>query len=174
MNYLLSCESCDTTLEVSPAKAGGQVECPSCNGSVPVPKLGVLRGLPVAQSGADQPPARSSGGGQFVFAAMAAIALLCFIAAGYCGIRWAMIEVPMTTEQNIADVEQKYAELPAANLVREWEDMEKYGMDLVGSFGYHVLQKQKDGWRNGAVATSGIGVLALVIGIATTTFSRKK
>jgi len=90
--------------------------------------------------------------------------VLCFGVAVFCGIRWSMVTVPQTTEGNIADLRQQYSELPPANLIREWEDMENYGLDIVGTFKYHTLQKQKDDWGVSTLVAIGIGFLAMVIG----------
>ena len=58
------------------------------------------------------------------------IATACLLVAGFCGIRWSLIDVSGTTEQHIANYREQYKGLTAAELIREYEQMEKYGLDL--------------------------------------------
>lgn len=176
MKYLLPCESCSQPITVATAQAGDDVRCPECDSSTPVPKLGVLKALPAAESESQPETGRTRGvgGGSFVFAAMAMVAVVCFGVAVFCGIRWGMVTVPQTTEGNIADLRQQYSELPPANLIREWEDMEKYGLDIVGTFKYHTLQKQKDDWGNATLVAIAIGVGSLIIGFVASLWRPQK
>lgn len=160
--YLLSCPNCQSKLSVSPAKAGEQLECPDCSVLVDVPNLVALRKLPRSDSsveGADSSTKASSNpGATIVFAALSAIALAALLMAGYTGIRWAMIDASKNTETFLEQMDGEYNRIDAAVLIREYEDMEEYSMDLVSPYKFHetVLEKRRWGWNTvlaGAVAT---------------------
>ena len=113
--------------------------------------------------------ARSAG-----FLALGLIATACLLVAGFCGIRWVLIDVPNTTEEHIADIREQYRGLSAAELVREYEQMDRYGLELVMPYKYKELQIKKDSWgRNASIAATG-GALAILGAFALAATGRRK
>lgn len=163
--YLLSCPNCQSELPVTPAKAGEQLECPDCSVLVDVPNLGALRKLPRSESsaeGADSSTKVSSNpGATIAFAALSAIALAALLMAGYTGIRWAMIDASENTEIFLEQMDEEYKRIDAAVLIREFEDMEKFSLDLISPYKFHevVLEKRRWGWN-----TVLAGIVAAVCG----------
>ncbi|TWU40789.1 hypothetical protein [Novipirellula artificiosorum] len=158
--YQLPCPHCDAVLDVSPSRAGEQRTCPSCHQSVQIPKLGELRQLPeVNTDAADVGIAThydetglAPRMGMVVLGLIATAALL---TAGYCGIRWALVDVPYSTETHLAEVHEKYPKLKAAELIREYEQMEDLGLDLPNPYPYKLQELEKRGWgRNAAIAAA--------------------
>jgi len=156
-------------MSVTPAQAGDRLPCPQCDRSVAVPKLGEVRQLPRADSlagGADalfgaSNNASGSAGGTIAFVALSAIALASLLAAGYTGIRWAMVDSSQNTESFLEEVEAQYQKVDSAVLIREYEDMEEFSLDLLSPYPFHqkVLEKRRWGWN-----TVAAGCLALVTG----------
>lgn len=166
--HLLSCPQCQASLVVSPSQAGDSVPCPTCQTQVAVPKLGELRKLPPAEVAS----AEAAGVGQrgaegsrlvkvgFGFAGLLATASL--LVAAFCGIRWALIEVPSTTEQHVSEARQYLSERTAAELVREFEDMEARNIDLGLPFRYKEIANRRANWGKAAAISGGVALLALV------------
>lgn len=172
--HLLPCPSCQSSIEVSPSQAGDQAPCPSCHADVDIPKLGELRQLPLVeqQATADAAPqsqtsaARSAG-----FLVLGLIATGSLLIAGFCGIRWVLIDVPNSTEEHISTLREQYKELSAAQLVREYEQMDEYDLDLSAPFEYKRIEKTKASWGRNASIAGTIGICAIMgaIGLAMTT-----
>lgn len=163
--YLLPCSHCQHPLAVSPANAGGQVACPQCGGSTAVPKLGELTKLPRTEDprpGASE-RAATPFGQRIAFASLGFIAVASLLIAGFCGVRWMTTEVPVTTASHIAEVRETYVNLPAANLIREYEDIERFGIDLVAPLKYHVAEKTREAWGQKAMISGGIALLAILL-----------
>lgn len=183
--HLLPCPSCQTSLPVSLAQAGESVTCPSCQANVDIPKLGDLRRLPLDQnslSGTDngeegrggsrgaaadrwQPSLASDRSrwarvGFLIFGLLAAASLL---TAGYSAIRWSTSELPATTEEHISTIRLELQTRTAAQLVREYEDMEERGIDLGGPFHYKELSNRRARWARVASVAAGIGTLSLLL-----------
>ena len=94
---------------------------------------------------------------------MGLVAAAMLLIAAFCTVRWALIEVPMTTEGHIVQVKETYAELSGAELIREWEDMEKYGVALTAPFEYRQIELTKQGWGRDAMISGSIGLAALAV-----------
>ena len=129
--YELTCPECQTANSVTPAKAGGELACAACSHSIAVPKLGELKRLPLVDGSAEKSqlqtgPSGLSGGRSMAFAALGAVSLLCFLGTAFCGVNWATINVPTTTESHLADLKATYRMASAARLIREYEDITKY------------------------------------------------
>jgi len=171
--YLISCPSCETTIPVSPAQAGDQTTCPDCSSSVDIPKLGELRLMPPAEQTADDRKnlaiVETSAARNFGFGLFAFIAAGCLLVGSYCGIRWFLTDVPVTTEQHIAELRTGYKMLDPALLIREYEEMEKYGLDLPKPYNYKIAENTKRAWgRNSLIAVSSGSVsllAALLLGV---------
>lgn len=164
--YLLSCPNCQEQSSVTPAQAGDQFPCPKCGSTIDVPKLGQLRLLPQIDGESDPSASRSSAspssGGTIIFATLSALALAASLMACYTGIRWATTEVDVTTESYLAEMEAEYRRVDAAMMIREYENMEKYSLDLINPYKFHeaVLEKRRWGFN-----TMAAGSVALLCGL---------
>lgn len=163
--YLLPCPSCKASLSISPSQAGSEASCPDCQASVPVPKLGELRQLPRAdeQHSGDQPqgvPISTGRSAGFVFLGLIATASL--LVAGFCGVRWSLIDTGSTTEQHIAEYREAYRSLTAAELIREYEQMEGDGFELSGPSEYKRREMDKRAWGRNASIAGAIGGFSLL------------
>lgn len=167
--YLLPCSSCDASIPVSPSQAGNETICPECQTSVTVPKLGDLRGLPRddQQPAGDLPQGGTmSSAGSMGFVVFGLIAAVCMLVAGFCGIRWSLIEVEMTTEEQIAYYEEQYQTLTAAQLIREFEQMDGDTFDTGGPSVYKAAELEKRDWGQNASIAGGIGLVSLLTAFA--------
>lgn len=177
--YQLTCPHCESDVPVSAAKAGDQVPCPQCDRSVNVPKLGELRQLPEAVAvgagsagGTSGAPvagqAGLSGGRSMAFALLAFVSLVCMLGAVFCGINWATLDAPTTSQSHVAQAKEMYAQASSARLIREFEDITQYGVDIPTPYAYRVEELKKQAWlRNTLLFASGGLVafsLAMVIG----------
>ena len=163
--YELTCPECQTANSVTPAKAGGELACAACSHSIAVPKLGELKRLPLVDGSAEKSqlqtgPSGLSGGRSMAFAALGAVSLLCFLGTAFCGVNWATINVPTTTESHLADLKATYRMASAARLIREYEDITKYGVDIPQPYPYRSIELRKQAWGNKSVAFAGAGLLA--------------
>ncbi|MGB7327580.1 MAG: hypothetical protein WBD31_22070 [Rubripirellula sp.] len=170
--HLLTCPACQDSIPVTTSQAGERMTCPACQSPVDVPTLGQLRKLPVTEESAAQSPElrETAGGGSIAFGVFGLIATAALLVAGFCGIRWALIDIPINTESHIAEFEQAYQEIEAAQLIREYEQMEEFGVDVAMPYKYKTLANTKSdwGWSSaiaGAVAAIAI-ILATIFGIA--------
>lgn len=161
--YLLSCPSCGVVQKVTPAQAGGQVVCPACGELVRIPKLGDLRQLPQADAATAVGTAREPGSPlrRFGFVAFGLVGIAGLLVAGFCLIRWALIEVPTTTEQHIAELRDTYANVSASQLVIEYEDIEQFGVDLASPMAYQAIVDNKSAWGRNALYAGIVGLLAI-------------
>lgn len=163
--YELTCPECQTTNSVTPAKAGDEVICVECNHSIAVPKLGELKQLPLVDGSAKEDqhqaePSGLSGGRSMAFAALGAVSLLCFLGAAFCGVNWMTIDVPATTESHLTDLKATYNIASSARLIREYEDITQYGVDIPQPYPYRTIELRKQAWGNKSVAFAGAGMLA--------------
>lgn len=163
--HLLPCPSCQASIPVSPSQAGDRTTCPNCQSSVAIPTLGKLRQLPLAEQAPPAGELRSietgsrSGAG---FIVLGLIATACLLVAGFCGIRWSLIDVSATTEKHISSYREQYKALTAAELIREYEQMEKYGLDLASPYKYKQEERTKRKWGLNASIAAGLGGLAIL------------
>ena len=158
--YLLSCPNCQTGLTITPAQAGDTLSCPNCDSLVNVPKLGEIRQLPRSES-EESPATKAKGssmsaGATVAFVLLSGIAVLAFIVAGYSTVRWANINPPITNDEFLARMEEDYKVADAAQLVREFEDMEKYSMDLIHPYQFQQQVDKKNRWGLNALIAAGI------------------
>lgn len=177
--HLLPCPSCQTPIPVSPSQAGNQTSCPTCQSRVDIPTLGELRKLSLAEESCqpdgtegvdktDRSIARSAG-----FLVLGLIATASLLVAGFCGIRWVLIDVPSTTDEHITEIREQYSELTAAELIREYEQMDRYSIDLVAPYNYKKLQITKDGWGRNASIAGAVGGLAILGAVALVVTGRR-
>ena len=173
---LLPCPFCSAMVDVPASRAGSEVDCPSCHNSVPVPKLGELRKLesePISPA-AKQALAGSATEHRAVFALLMGIAAIAIVGASYCMVRFAAIEVPATTEDHIAEIEEVYAQLPAAQLVREWQEMEKFSPQLANPYVYQQIANERSEWLRNALIGFAIAAVAGVIAFLSLSLGRAK
>ncbi len=163
--YLLTCSHCQASVPVSPAQAGDEMSCPACTQSVRVPKLGELRQLPLADqsdTAGDAPQATGSMGANTGFVILGSIATISLLIASFCGIRWALVKVPTTTTEHVNQLREAYQVAAPAELIREWESMEKYGVDIVSAYSYQNLANEKRIWGNNTVIAAAVGGLSIL------------
>ncbi len=87
------------------------------------------------------------------FVVLSLISVASLVIAGFCGIRWALLDAPMTTEKHLAELQEAYEDLDAARLIREYEDMEQFGLTVNTPYNYKRERDIKDAWgRNTLVA----------------------
>ncbi len=101
------------------------------------------------------------------FLVLGLIATASLLVAGFCGIRWVLIDVPNTTQEHIASMREQYRELSAAELIREYEQMDRYGIELVTPYKYKQLQIKKDSWGRNASIAAAVAGLAVLGGVCT-------
>ncbi|QDT07658.1 hypothetical protein K227x_60860 [Rubripirellula lacrimiformis] len=174
--HLLTCPSCELSIPVANSQAGERITCSGCQRPIDVPTLGKLRQLPEAdQPGADAgPPAGETGNGSVGFAILGLIATGALLMAGFCGIRWALIEVPLTTEVHIEEFGKAYQGLDPAQLIREYEQMEEYGIDLGPRYKYKQIEDDKTRWGRSGLAAASVGLLAVLGAVAIGVSGRKR
>lgn len=165
--YLLPCSHCQASIQVGPKQAGDTLSCPQCGHEVAIPKLGDLKKLPQEDAAADDLPrsSRSTFGQRVGFAVLVLITTLCLLIAAFCGLQWLTTEVPTTTEEHIAELREDYAELPAANLVREYEAIEQVGVDIATPLDYRVAELTRQRWGRNALIAGAFGLLAAACAI---------
>lgn len=168
--YKLTCPHCETMNEVSTAKAGGQITCAACDGGIDVPKLGELRKLPAAgqtsQAKADaNASAGLSGTRSLAFMTLSLVCLLSFLGTLFCGVNWATTEVPMTTEKHLDLLRDQYAQASSAQLIREYEDITRFGVDIPNPLVYRTVELERDAWKHKTIAFALLSVTALVLAI---------
>ena len=171
----LPCPQCDQKISVAISQAGAKVTCPSCQTEVLIPTLGELRRLASQSDPDDQtsstgsgqaPVSESATGRRILFGILLLAAGTAAIAGIFCGIRYATIEVPATTEAHIAEVERMYHEIAANQLVREWQLMEKSGLDTPTPYIYKKLEIEKAKWGQNALITLAAFVIITVPALA--------
>lgn len=173
---LLPCPSCSATVEVPVSRAGSEIDCPTCHKIISVPKLGELRKLesnPVSPA-ARQAVASSATGNRAAFALLMGIAVIAIVGGSYCLVRFAAIEVPATTEEHIAEIEEVYSQLPPAQLVREWQEMEDFSQELANPYVYQEIANERSEWLRNALIGFAIAAGASVIAFLSLSFGRAK
>ena len=165
--YQLSCPHCQNIILVTPSQAGDLVQCSACDQSVAIPRLGELKQLPRDESQPAEldrvPPYTEAGFTQrFGTVALGLICTASLLIAGYCGIRWALIDAPLTTEIHLQEVREVYPTRNPAELLREYEQMEEADLELPVPYGYKRTQNLKQGWGQNATIAGGVAILTLI------------
>ncbi len=168
---LLPCPHCDQSVEVAISQAGSETTCGSCQQVLLIPKLGELRRLAsesankLPESGSRTSVQASAGSAKrLFFAVLLGIAGIATLVGLFCLFRYLAIEVPATTADHIAEVTAIYNNVPAGQLVREWQQMEKFDLDATGPYKYKRLQVEKAAW--GAKGLAAVAVIVLAMSIA--------
>lgn len=167
--YLLTCPHCEATHEVSAAKAGGEIECSACQKPITVPKLGELRNLPLAGPSHEETAASTaiglSGGRSMAFAALGLVCLLSALGALFCGINWFTVDVPLTTEGHLAMFEEHYEHASSAQMIREFEDITHYGVDIPAPLEYRVIELRREAWGQKTMGFAAVAILAFLLAL---------
>jgi len=184
---LLPCPFCNRSISVTISQAGSEVTCPECQRAVEVPKLGELKRLAASAEQPESPQlssqwangpadssAESNSGRRIAFAGLLAIAGVALVAGAFCFVRYLAIEIPATSEAHIAEIEQIYKQVPASQLVREWQQMEKYGLDVPSPYGYKKLEIEKNRWQRNTLISAGVIGIALVAAVGLMLTSPKR
>ena len=158
--YLISCQNCSSSVSVSPSQAGDNIRCGNCGENVPIPKLGELRKLPRAAEATSDPDGatksgESTSGTRIGFVATAMIAVASLLVAGFCTLRWAIIDVPITTESHIAQYAEAYQTASPASIILDFEEMEERGIEMPVPYNYKRIESTKQAWGRNALI-SGI------------------
>lgn len=163
------CPHCSRLLEVATSRAGGEVPCPHCARRVAVPKLGELRRLESAatRTAPAAAPAETSVARRIAFVTLLGIAAVTGLVGAFCIVRYAAITVPETTEGHIAQLQELYPQLPGGQLVREWQDLERFTPALAGPYPYQQLADEKSDWLWQGLTALGVtlGCALLAIGL---------
>lgn len=177
--HLLPCPECEKQIPVSPSQAGDQATCSHCGQVVPIPKLGDLRQLPRAEetdsskAAAGTTPREISTPRRAGFLLFGLVAVASLLVAGFCGIRWFLIEAPSTAETSLESVREGYATIPAAQLIREFEDMERLTLELTRPYDYKLQQNERRAWGTRASIAGAVAAIA-VVGAGLTTVGTKR
>lgn len=107
------------------------------------------------------------------FLVLGLIATAALVIAVFCGIRWGLIEVPMTTQGHLAELSKAYQEIPPAQLIREFEQMEEFGIDAGAPYGYKKIENQKTEWGRNAMIAGAISLLSAAGAIGLASMARK-
>jgi len=164
--YRLPCPHCQSTASVAASRAGDRMPCPSCGEEFVVPKLGDLRQLHGDTPGtANAEPAgiesAAGSGRSLAFVAFGVLGIASLLVAAYCGVRWALIDVPYTTDSHLAEVATLYLESPPAQLIREYEQMEELGIDMAMPLRYQVTADTRREWGLNASVAGLVGLAAV-------------
>jgi len=168
--FLLPCPSCQKPAEIAPTQAGDTLSCPACGARIQIPKLGELRQLPQSEefdSKSDAVIEDYRVGRRIGFVVLSLISVAALFIAGFCGLQWYSVDAPLTTETYMEEVNRLYTDLEPAKLIREYEDMEKYGLAIAAPYRYKVQENEKRAWGRkaliGATAFALCGLSALLL-----------
>lgn len=171
---LLPCPHCDQKVSVAISQAGSQVKCQGCQQVIPVPKLGELKriaseeaasGMVSESVAANAISSDSQAGKRVLFGGLLAIAGVAAIVGLFCLVRYLSVDVPATTEMHIAEIDQVFHQSPAAQLVREFQEMEKFNLDASAPYNYKKLEKEKSRWARNSLIAAGVLGLSMAVAI---------
>lgn len=147
------------------------MRCPECSQSVAVPKLGDLKELPTigelenVSAEKNFSSATVEADSPFVVVALGLIATAALLVASYAALRWYLSPVDLTTESHLELYQEEYQKLPAALMIREYESIEKFGLELPIATPYIKQAEQRRQWGTAAVG-SAIAAALSIIGVA--------
>lgn len=108
----------------------------------------------------------------FVTCSLLAVASL--LIAGFCGIRWVLIKNVGSTAAHIESIRTEYAKVSAAQLVREFEDMDNLSLELTLPFSYKQIENKKRDWGQSASIAGAVGGIAFVAAVLTAGTRRRQ
>lgn len=173
--HLFRCPNCQRDLPVSPTQAGETIRCEGCLTDVALPRLGELRRLPPVDGGerhaADDPGPPV--GARVAFGIFGGVAAVSLIVAAFAAVQALAVDVPRTTESHIEEIRETYSELTAAELIREYEDLQRYGIDLAIPLNYRVAELSRRKWLITGGIALGIALVASLVAAATVAAGRR-
>jgi hypothetical protein len=95
------------------------------------------------------------------------------LVAGFCTIRWALVDAPLTTADHIAEYERAYESASPAALIREFEEMEERGIEMPVPYNYKRMEMTKQAWGRNALVSGIIALVSLVAAILLSISRRK-
>ena len=117
---------------------------------------------------------KSSTGGSVVFGVFGLIGLACLVTAAFCGIRWFLLPVPISTEEHLAQISEIFDTLSAAELIRNYEDLEENDLDLSLPYTYKTAKLYRDNWGQNASIAGIVGLTSFAIAFFAISGKRKK
>lgn len=100
-----------------------------------------------------------------LFTALGLLAAGLFLAAAFCAVNWATISVPTTTEGHIAQFEEAYQEVNSAQMIREWEEINRNGVDLPAMYKYRAMELNKQAWLRNTSLFLVAGIVAVTAAV---------
>ncbi len=82
--------------------------------------------------------------------------------------------MPIDTESHIAEYRNAYDGLQAAELIREYEQMEEFGVEIVLPYPYKKLADTKASWGWTSVIAAGVSVTLILFAIIVAMAGRKR
>lgn len=117
--YAWKCPQCEADIELSATQAGQQLACPACDASLTLPKLGVIKGLPVV-GGVEAGPTRPRSGSvplkSWLFAGGLLLAVLGIVAGLAAQYRANQYHVPVDLDAVLESEYELIDEQPPAQL----------------------------------------------------------
>ncbi|MEE2937064.1 MAG: hypothetical protein VYA84_13855 [Planctomycetota bacterium] len=178
--YLLPCPHCEHEIPVANYQAGDETACSQCGQSVAIPKLGQLRQLPAAESPTQPESVGKPGDGEFSplrrggFLLFGLIAVASFLIAAFCGINWFLSETSGSTAEHLKSVRTEYAKVTAAQLIREFEDMDNLSLDLTLPYTYKTKENRRREWGQNATVAASVGSLSVLASLLLIMLGRRK
>ena len=169
--YLLSCPKCEGSNPVATRQAGQEIECAHCGVTIDVPKLGVLKSLPVEETSTASSKAGSSRLRNWLFAGGLVLAALAGTAGGalyvyassmYRNIDTVTAQIEDVSEQNIdaysaVEMWDWWANVSEGEL-GEWKEHPGVGLNIQSGILSNVAY--------GLFAAAGIGLLLMASAFA--------
>ena len=174
--HLFRCPHCQRDLPVSTTQAGETIRCEGCQAEVTLPRLGELRRLP-AVDGGERQTADDAGppmGARVAFGIFGGVAAIALVVAAFAAVQALAVDVPRTTESHIEEIRETYSELTAAELIREYEDIQRYGIDLAIPLNYRVAELSRRKWLVTGGFALGIALAASLVAAATVAAGRQR
>lgn len=156
VRYAWECPECQATIELTATQAGQEIKCASCLAVVTVPKLGVVKALPVVGDAEEPKSGRRKTSGvnpvkSWLFAGGLLIAVLAGIAGGAAQYRASEFYVDIDTEAMIED---------ELNYIDEQEPAEIYAVEVGASDEQFGLEYTETPWRTRNIKSGIIQKLA--------------
>lgn len=181
--FQLPCPHCGKILELAASRAGSEIECSACHQLVSVPKLGHLRQRQAEQQqpSSDLRPTGAIGPAaadtmlwtRLGFVASIGVVAIALGLAGFCLVRYLVIEVPETTESHLQQIDEFYSQVSAAQLVEQWRQLETFREDTAGPYAYQRVAQQKARWAMRATSGLVVALIALALALGLVAFTRR-
>lgn len=173
--HLFRCPHCQRDFPVSPTQAGEAIRCEGCSAELVLPRLGELRRLPPADGGERHSPNDPGPpvGARVAFGIFGGVAAIALIVAAFAAVQALAVDVPRTTDSHIEEIRETYSGLTAAELIREYEDIQRYGIDLAIPLNYRVAELSRRKWLITGGIALGIAAVASLVAAGTAAAGRR-